>query len=66
MYLSWTPQPTFQYDVNIAEVVATWDIPESTKYSINICRLYKQVYFLGDLLEPYATKLKPGARLLQE
>ena len=29
--------------------MSTWDIYASTKYVINICRLYKRVYFLGEL-----------------
>ena len=60
------PTKTFQNDINIMEVIMIWDISDDTKYKINICRLKKKVYFLGDLLDPSGTKLKTDALSLKE
>ena len=35
--------------------------PPSIQQAFNTCRLHKEVYFLGDLLNPTGTKLRPDA-----
>ena len=61
----WTPKPTFENDKNIMEIVMTWDLPERQYYNINICRLYKKCYYVGDLLDPSGVKLRPNILSLQ-
>ena len=53
----WIPPPTYSNDVNIMDVVHTWDIPKEQIYKINLCRLAKRVYYLGDLLDTTKTRL---------
>ena len=63
---AWTPTPTFSQDINIMEEVMKWDLSDDTKYRINICRLKKRVYYLGDLLDPTGTRFKSDALTLTE
>jgi len=57
----WIPPPTFENDVNIVEKFMQWDLTDDQRYNLNICRLYKKCYFLGDLLDPAGVKLRPGS-----
>ena len=54
----WTPKACFQNDTNIMEQIATMDFTEKQKYQINICRLYKRVYYLGELLTSSGTSFR--------
>jgi len=55
----WVPVPKFCYDVNIMEQVLHRNYTEAQRYKINMCRLFKKVYFVGELLDITGTKLKP-------
>jgi len=61
----WTPKMSFTKDVNISEAVSTMDLSAEAKYNINICRLFKRCYSIGDLLQPDGKKLIPGALSLR-
>jgi len=61
----WTPQMSFAKDVNISEAVSNMDLSDETKYRINICRLFKRCYSIGDLLQPDGKKFLPGALSLR-
>jgi len=43
-----------------------WDISDTLKYKINICRLYKRCYFLGDLLDSTGTRFLPHSLSLKK
>jgi len=58
MTKDWVPLPTYSKDINLMETVMSWDIPNSTKRIINLCRLKKKVYFLGDLYETNGKRFK--------
>jgi len=58
MTKDWIPLPTYSKDVNLMDVVLSWDIPDSTKQIINLCRLKKKVYFLGDLYDINGKRFK--------
>jgi len=58
---AWTPPSTFQYDINIVEAFMQWELTDDQRYNLNICRLYKKCYFLGDLLDPTGVRLRPGS-----
>ena len=54
----WTPPPTYERDINIMEVVLSWDLSDAKKSIINMCRLYLKVYYLGDLYETNGRRMK--------
>jgi len=54
----WTPQACFKNDTNIMEHIVTMDFSALQKYQINVCRLYKKVYYLGELLISTGTKFR--------
>jgi len=56
---TWTPRSCFQYDTNIMEQVIHMNFSAKQKYQINMCRLYKKVYYLGELLNVTGTKFRP-------
>ena len=62
----WIPSPTFENDINISKVIASWDVSDEIKYKINICRLYKRCYFIGDLLDSTGTRFLPHSMTLQQ
>ena len=62
---AWTPPRAFSKDINIMDIVNTWNINDDTKYKINICRLFKRCYYLGELLDPKGNKFKPNALSLK-
>jgi len=55
---SWVPTPAYSNDTNIMETVLEWDISEKQKQQINLCRLYFRVYYLGEILDSTASRLK--------
>ena len=56
----WTPVPSYAEDINIMEIVMTWDIPNSKKNVINLCWLFNKVYYVGELYESNGTRIKPN------
>ena len=58
---AWTPPSTFEYDINIVEAFMKWELTDEQRYNLNICRLYKKCYFIGDLLDPAGVRLRPGS-----
>jgi len=60
----WIPNKTFENDINISNEVSKMRISNEAKYEINICRLFKRCYFIGDILQPDGKKLIPGAMSL--
>ena len=56
----WTPKPSYARDINLMEMILRWDIPDSKKHIINLCRIYNKVYFVGDLYEANGTRIKPS------
>jgi len=57
----WTPKACFQNDTNIMEQIANMNFTDQQKYQINICRLYKRVYYLGELLTSSGTSFRRDA-----
>jgi len=55
----WTPRSCFAHDTNIMEQVVHMDFSAKQLYQINVCRLYKKVYYLGELLNVTGTKFGP-------
>jgi len=55
---SWTPPPTYSKDINLVESIMDWDIPNTKKHTINMCRLYQKVNYIGDLYDASGTRLK--------
>ena len=58
---SWVPSPTFSNDINLMEYMERQKVDLHIIRIFNTCRLYKKVYYLGDLLDPSGTRLRPGA-----
>jgi len=63
---AWIPSPTFQNDINLVQTFMRWDLSANQKYMLNICRLYKRCYFLGDILEPNGVRLRQGSLDLKD
>jgi len=55
---AWTPKACFTNDTNIMEQIAQMDFTEQQKYQINICRLYKRVYYLDELMTSSGTNFR--------
>jgi len=58
IYDTWTPPPLYTKDINIMDTVLKWDIADSVKTIINMCRLYCKVYYIGDLYESNGKRMK--------
>ena len=62
----WLPTLPFIHDVNLTEFVRSQKPESRIFYMFNIFRLHKRVYFLGDLLDPTGTRLRPHALELHQ
>ena len=57
---SWKPHQPFRNDINMIEHIIKTELEPHIISQFNICRLYKKVYFLGDILDTTVTKLHPN------
>ena len=57
----WLPPKLFQHDVNLSEFIKSQKVAPHIQHMFNVGRLHKKVYYLGDLLEPNGTRLRPHA-----
>jgi len=55
----WVPTKAYSKDVTIMSKVMSWDMPLQTKKKINLCRLHKKVYFVGELFDASLRRIRP-------
>ena len=55
---TWVPGRCYEKDINIMERAVTWDWPRDKLQTLNLCRQYMRVYYVGEILDTSRTRIR--------